>query len=102
MKRFEIVDNGDNFPYFRGPELVLPNDMFPDTLEVDYISALFQFSPPETPLYPLSAASFRTRWDLLLKRLGVPKSEKFLPAGVRGGGCVSAHNAGLDLTSLLS
>ena len=35
MKRFEIVDNGDNFPYFRGPELVLPNDMFPDTLEVD-------------------------------------------------------------------
>ena len=35
MKVFELKVNGNTLPYFRGPELVLSNDMFPDSLEVD-------------------------------------------------------------------
>ena len=51
-------------------------------------------------LYPSSAASFRKRWDALLKALRIPKRLLLTPAGLRGGGAIAAYHRNVDLGTL--
>ena len=42
-------------------------------------------------LFPGSESLFRSRWNQLMVALGVPKSARFTPGGLRGGGAVCAY-----------
>ena len=55
--------------------------------------------PTET-LYPFSHATFRSRWDLCMRKLGVPL-RMFTPGGLRGGGAVSAYLNGAHIEDVL-
>ena len=37
----------------------------------------------------MSAATFRSRWDAVLRTLHIPKDIALTPGGLRGGGCVA-------------
>jgi len=60
------------------------------------------FSPlsKDEPLYPFSHATFRNRWDLCMRRLGIP-NRMFTPGGLRGGGAVAAHLNGVHISDIL-
>ena len=65
-----------------------------------FLERVFASLAPDVNLYPLSPATFRSRWDLVLSRLGVPRS-MFTPGGLRGGGAVSAYMEGAHISDLL-
>lgn len=52
-------------------------------------------------LHPISAGSFRRRWDMLLTHLGVPFSVRLTPGCLRSGGAVAEYRKGTDMTRLL-
>ncbi|CAL1164508.1 unnamed protein product [Cladocopium goreaui] len=52
-------------------------------------------------LFPLSAASFRTRWEKLLNALEVPSAFRPTPSSVRGGGAILAYKRGEAIPSIL-
>ena len=52
-------------------------------------------------LYPISAGSFRRRWDALLRHLGVPVSARITPGCLRSGGAVAEYRKGTDMTRIL-
>ena len=52
-------------------------------------------------LYPISASSFRRRWDAILNHLSIPKSQKITPGSLRAGGAVYEYQSKGDLTHLL-
>jgi len=70
-------------------------------LEVAFVSACLLSLTPGEPLYPFTAATFRSRWDSLLKRLTVPSCLAFTPASLRAGGTVYAYNHGASVQDLL-
>ena len=62
---------------------------------------VFGSLPPDAPLYPLSAQSFRRRWDDLLQALHVSSDIGLTPASVRGGAAVHAYRQGTPVHDLL-
>ena len=58
---------------------------------VEFVSSVWNELMPDEMLYPGSASSYRTRWDKILKRLGVPASLKLTPGSLRAGGCIAAY-----------
>lgn len=52
-------------------------------------------------LYPISAGSFRRRWDMLLTHLGIPFAVRLTPGCLRSGGAVAEYRKGTDMTRLL-
>ena len=42
-------------------------------------------------LYPFSAATYRDRWNRIMRALGVPRDSGFSPGGLRGGGAVACY-----------
>ncbi len=58
---------------------------------VRFVSTVWDELMPDEMLYPGSASSYRTRWDKILKRLGVPPSLKLTPGSLRAGGCIAAY-----------
>lgn len=55
----------------------------------------------EAFIYPGSAASFRTRWDKILRALQVPMSAGLTPAGLRAGGSVELYRRGTPIADIL-
>ena len=57
-----------------------------------YFESVWQTLSSKDPLYPLSASSYRNRWNGILKALGIGKDADFTPGGLRGGArlpCIS-------------
>ena len=52
------------------------------------LSASFSSLQGHELLYPFTPATYRARWDALLKMLKVPRASGFTPGGRRGGGAV--------------
>ena len=52
-------------------------------------------------LYSGSAASYRRRWDAIMEALSVPRSLKYTPGSLRGGGAVAQYRKGVDLNQLM-
>ena len=65
------------------------------------LAGIFAGLQPGDRLYPLSAAAFRTRWNILLRMLGVPSSARLTPGGLRGGGAVAAYRLGMPIQDLM-
>ena len=61
---------------------------------------IFSVLSKDEPLYPFSHATFRSRWDLCMRKLGVP-ARMFTPGGLRGGGAVSAYLNGAHIADIL-
>ncbi len=55
----------------------------------------------DVPLYPGSPASYRKRWDAILRALLVPKKVLLTPASLRAGGAVKAYRSDEELTKLM-
>ena len=55
----------------------------------------------EQKLFPFSPQTFRKRWNEILAALGVQRELLLTPGSVRGGGCVSAYQAGCSVQDLL-
>lgn len=53
------------------------------------------------PIYPGSAACFRTRWNHILQKLQVPSGCKLTPGGMRAGGTVHLYKQGLGILDIL-
>ena len=47
-------------------------------------------------LYPGSPSVFRTRWNRIVKRIGVSLEHKLTPGFLRAGGAVAMHRAGIE------
>ena len=71
-----------------------------DPIAVSALQSIFQNLNPSDKLYPFTPSTFRSRWDLCMKRLGVPL-KMFTPGGLRGGGAVSAYLAGAHIADIL-
>ena len=56
---------------------------------------------PFLPLFPLSSAVFRRRWESVLDYLRVPRMFRPTPASVRGGGAILAYKRGESIPSIL-
>ena len=53
------------------------------------------------PLFPLSAAAFRTRWEKLLNCLEIPAGLRPTPSSLRGGGAILAYKRGEPIHNIL-
>ena len=53
------------------------------------------------PLFPLSPAAFRTRWEKILSALGIPAELRPTPASIRGGGAILAYHRGEAISNIL-
>ena len=56
---------------------------------------------PACKLFPMSAASFRTRWEKILDSLGLPRSDRPTPSSVRGGGAIAAYRRGETIQGIM-
>ena len=63
--------------------------------------AIFKGAKSSEPLFPLSAQTFRRRWDQVLEALHVPRSAALTPASVRGGGAVASYQSGTPVHNLV-
>ena len=52
-------------------------------------------------LFPHSASAFRRRWEKILDTLGVPRTLRPTPAGVRGGGAILAYKRGEAIQDIM-
>jgi hypothetical protein len=52
-------------------------------------------------LCPGSPSVFRTRWNKILKKIGVATVHKLTPGSLRAGGAVAMHRPGIEIQSLL-
>ena len=64
------------------------------------LETIFEGLSPADKLCPFSPSAFRSRWDLCMKRLGVPL-KMFTPGGLRGGGAVSVYLSGAHIADIL-
>jgi len=63
--------------------------------EVDYLKRMFGNLSYDEHLYPISAGSFRRRWNHILTILAFGQDVKLSPGSLRGGGAVEAYRAGI-------
>lgn len=68
---------------------------------VNFLQRLFGSLTADERLYPISASSFRRRWDTILQHLGVSGSLRITPGSLRAGGAIFEYRRGTDLTKLL-
>jgi len=68
---------------------------------VSFVEAVFAGQDGDVAIYPFSSASYRSRWDRLLKIFQVPASERLLPGGLRGGGAVAFYTDDMPVPDLL-
>ena len=69
--------------------------------EVEHFLLLFyQDLPRELQLYGGSASVYRRRWDVVLRRLGIPATLRLTPGSLWGGGAVRAHKRGVPISEL--
>ena len=65
------------------------------------LEKIFSLTPMDYPLFDASAYQYRKRWDLILSILGVPKSFRLTPGGLRGGAAVHHYKAGRPIQDLM-
>lgn len=68
---------------------------------VSFLQRLFGSLSADERLYPISASSFRRRWDTVLQHLGVSGNLRITPGSLRAGGAIFEYRRGTDLTKLL-
>ena len=68
---------------------------------IPYIEKAFGSLSYLVPLFPLSVASFRSRWDRKLSALHVPASCRPTPSSIRGGGAILAYRRGESIQNIL-
>lgn len=66
-----------------------------------FLSTVFAKLEPNERLYPASAGCFRTRWEKILKRLGIPSSARLTPGCLRAGGTVELYKQGMPIMDIL-
>ena len=72
-----------------------------DVLATKLVSRVLGPLKPHETLFHLSPATFRKRWDKLLAKLEVSQVHRLTPGGIRGGGCITAHKAGVPIQDLM-
>ena len=72
-----------------------------DPMILRFLETVFASLDPTLSLFPLSAASFRSRWEKLLDELFIPAGTRPTPASIRGGGCILAYQQGEDISNLM-
>ena len=70
------------------------------TGEITFLTSVFGSLDSSASLYPLSAATFRKRWDGLLGLLGI-EFGVYTPGSMRGGGAVAAYMADIPISTIL-
>ena len=65
------------------------------------LSSIFGELAPTEPLYPMSASTYRSRWNRFLAVLRVPKTFHVLPGGLRGGGAVASYMADVPIPQIM-
>lgn len=68
---------------------------------VKFLTAVWQDWSPDASLFPGSPGSFRSRWDAILKHMGVGKEHRLTPGSVRAGGAVYLHQTGTGIFDLM-
>ena len=68
---------------------------------VRMLVAAFGSLQDEDLLYPMSPATYRSRWDTLLRALHVPRSLALTPGGLRGGGAVDMYLADRPIADIM-
>ena len=68
---------------------------------VGFATKVFGQIPESDFLYPISAGSFRRRWDKVAEFLGIHKTLKLTPGSLRSGGAVYAYRQGQELQKIL-
>ena len=68
---------------------------------VALLSHAFGDLPLDAPLWPFSAATFRNRWEHLLRSLLVPPAVSFTPGGLRGAGAVCLYLADTPIHDIM-
>eukprot|EP00438_Fugacium_kawagutii_P024465 Skav208079 [mRNA] locus=scaffold1800:124150:131179:- [translate_table: standard] len=66
-----------------------------------FLSRVFRSCKPDDKIYPGSPGCFRTRWEKLLQRIGVPSSAKLTPGCLRAGGTVELYKQGMPIMDIL-
>lgn len=80
---------------------VVQHSRIREPLAVEWMTKVFRNIPADQLLYPASPSTFRKRWDVLLRHLGVPTSARLTPGGVRGGGAIFLYHTDLPLLEIL-
>lgn len=68
---------------------------------VPFLCSVWDELSPEDLLYGGSPGAFRSRWDAVLRHIGVERSHRLTPGSLRGGGAVAAHKRGVPIADLL-
>ena len=72
-----------------------------EPLVTKFCEVVFSSLQPQDRLFPGSPASYRRRWDALLRALEVPITLQLTPAGLRAGGAVYLYRQDIELQKLL-
>ena len=72
-----------------------------DSVVSVFLSRIFLHVEPSEFLYPGTAGSFRTRWNMLLSKLLVPPSTMLTPGCLRAGGTVELYIRGMPIMDIL-
>ena len=70
-------------------------------LATRFIEGILGPLQPHETLFPLTAGTFRRRWDKLLSAMDISAVHRLTPGGVRGGGAVTAHTQGTGIVDLM-
>lgn len=65
------------------------------------ICKIFEDLPRDARLYEATPSAFRTRWNAVLKQIGVDSRHRLTPGSLRAGGAIAAHKRGLGINDLL-
>eukprot|EP00435_Cladocopium_sp_Y103_P030866 s2573_g7.t1 len=66
-----------------------------------FLSAVWTSLKPEELLFGGTPGAFRSRWDAVLRKIGVGAEHRLTPGSLRGGGAVAAHKKGAAISDLL-
>ena len=68
---------------------------------VQFLTAVFGKLQKDERLYPISAGSFRRRWDKLCQHFLIGPEHRLTPGSLRGGGALEEYRSGTDLQRIL-
>eukprot|EP00438_Fugacium_kawagutii_P000176 Skav214254 [mRNA] locus=scaffold2045:416029:421014:- [translate_table: standard] len=72
-----------------------------DPVSIAFLEFIFGNLDASLMLFPASSANFRTKWELLLDELLVPRVQRPTPASIRGGGAILAYQRGENIQDLM-
>ncbi len=68
---------------------------------IAFLESIWGGLQPDARLFPLGPGAFRTRWNAIMKHIGVASFHRLTPGSLREGGAVFLHRAGLPLNDVL-